>query len=162
MREDYLKIYEAEREKQREYARRRRDKKQRELEIDRVRPHIGKHSKLWSITRYKSEAKQHPKELYVPIVNRLSRYMQADIRKGLYDNNLSFDWFLENIWNKPCVYCGTTSRPIGADRIDNTKGHTRENCIPSCGICNTTRKDTFTVDEFKKIGVVISEIMQHR
>ena len=39
---------------------------------------------------------------------------------------------------KPCVYCGDTKR-IGADRIDNTKGHTKENCVPCCIECNIAR-----------------------
>ena len=42
---------------------------------------------------------------------------------------------LTGMMNIACIYCGSKYR-IGLDRIDNTKGHTRENCRPCCGNCN--------------------------
>lgn len=28
----------------------------------------------------------------------------------------------------------------GVDRVDNEKGYTKENCVPSCGSCNFKKK----------------------
>lgn len=36
------------------------------------------------------------------------------------------------------------------DRIDNTKGHTKDNCVTCCKLCNTTRMDNYTHEEFLK------------
>ena len=82
-------------------------------------------------------------------------YRKEDIRKG-FDNDLSEEWLRDNITTKSCFYCGTTSRPIGADRIDNSKGHTQENVVPCCKICNKVRNNIFSVDEMKMLGKVIA------
>ena len=49
-----------------------------------------------------------------------------------------------------CVYCGCRSE-LGADRIDNTKGHTRDNVVCACRSCNKARGDSFTYADFKEI-----------
>ena len=58
-------------------------------------------------------------------------------------------------------YCGDTE-DIGLDRIDNTKGHTKDNVVPCCYICNTTRGSNFTYEEMKIIGKTIKEIKRCR
>lgn len=35
----------------------------------------------------------------------------------------------------------------GIDRVDNSKGYIRENCVPCCKMCNRA-KDTYSVAEF--------------
>jgi len=55
----------------------------------------NKRSKLWSGIQYKADSLKHPKEIRKPIMSRLSRYKQTDITRGIYDNDLTFDWFLE-------------------------------------------------------------------
>lgn len=37
----------------------------------------------------------------------------------------------------------------GLDRVDNTKAHTKENCVPCCKICNYAKRD-LTTEEFKE------------
>lgn len=82
---------------------------------------------------------------------------------------LSFEYFLE-LTKQDCHYCG--SEPLnfkksngygsnggftynGIDRIDNTKGYTKENSITCCKICNFAKRNMF-YDEFiswgKKLG----------
>jgi len=75
--------------------------------------------------------------------------------------NLSKEFFKENIISKPCYYCGSTKN-IGCDRIDNSRGHTEDNVIPSCYICNTVRNNHFSVDEMRLLGKIISKIMRDR
>lgn len=85
-------------------------------------------------------------------------YKRIDSSKG-YDirNNIEYEWFINNISNKQCYYCGETDwRKLGADRLDNTKPHSIDNCICACKSCNTGRGNRFTVQEYKakKLGEV--------
>jgi len=84
-------------------------------------------------------------------------------------SDCDFDTFLY-LSQLPCVYCGgqpSNSSSIksntksvstyqqqngtfiynGLDRIDSTKGHTRDNIVPCCRICNWM-KSNLTLDEF--------------
>lgn len=55
-------------------------------------------------------------------------------------NNLSRE-FVESSIKNGCIYCGETQLRMTLDRIDNEKGHTRDNVVPSCIRCNYTRRD---------------------
>ena len=75
-------------------------------------------------------------------------------------DDYTIDDMLE-VMSKPCVYCGDTSR-IGLDRIDNSKGHTKDNTVPCCYECNCARNNNFTYDEMLQIGKVIRDIKLKR
>lgn len=107
---------------------------------------------------HKSRMKIYNKKNYAENRNGslIRAYKKLDKKRG-FTCDLTEDWFANNITAQPCTYCGTTERPIGADRIDNDKGHTQDNCIPCCKICNKVRNNIFTVEEMKKLGKVISE-----
>lgn len=62
------------------------------------------------------------------------------------------------IIERPCLYCGTSDSARGADRIDNSRGHTPENCVPACRTCNMVRNDLFSVEEMKLLGQTIAAI----
>lgn len=87
-------------------------------------------------------------------------YSIIDKKKNL-TCDLTVEWMKENITSKPCTYCGDTET-IGCDRIDNTKGHTQDNCIPCCPECNLTRGNRFSIAEMIKIGMTIKQIKQDR
>lgn len=91
----------------------------------------------------------------------ISSYRKKDEKMGLNVCDISIDWMIENILTKPCFYCGDTNR-IGCDRIDNKKGHTKENVVPCCVECNTARNDYFSVEEMKEIGATIRRIKENR
>jgi hypothetical protein len=63
---------------------------------------------------------------------------------------------------QPCVHCGTTDLPRGLDRIDNNRGHTKDNVAPSCAPCNLARANRFTFDEMKVIGATIRKVLADR
>ena len=133
--------------------------------IERMKLHTTHKSKqctIWSSKQYISEKYTHDSTERQLILTRLTRYKQSDIKKGFYDNNLTYDWFFENIYINPCYYCGTLEFRRGADRIDNSKGHSKDNVIPCCGLCNNTRMNNFTVSEMKLLGEVISTIRKNR
>ena len=73
----------------------------------------------------------------------VSSYKIKDKKKG-FDTDLSIEYMLE-LMNKPCTYCGDTEL-IGADRIDNNCGHTKENVVPCCYTCNIARNNNFSFE----------------
>ncbi len=80
-------------------------------------------------------------------------YIDKDQEKGFStDGNINQKWIIENIFNgQKCIYCGDDDwKHLGADRIDNSKPHTPDNCVCACGICNSERRDLYTVEEFKE------------
>lgn len=73
-------------------------------------------------------------------------------RKKVWD--LTFEEYSVIIANK-CHYCDcdiSQERGSGLDRLDNDKGYTKENVVPCCGVCNNSRNENFTPEEWK-IGI---------
>lgn len=71
--------------------------------------------------------------------NLISSYRRTDKRDN-YSETVDFDarWLLENILYKPCAHCGVEGwQIIGCNRLDNTKGHTKNNVEPCCVACNS-------------------------
>lgn len=63
---------------------------------------------------------------------------------------------------KPCYSC---QYPIvtGLDRIDNVKGHNKDNVLPCCYECNVARSDFWTVQEMIDfIGPAIRLVRENR
>lgn len=74
----------------------------------------------------------------------------SDKKKGFpTGKTVDETWIIENIFKSRCIYCGESDwTKLGCDRIDNTKGHTPENCVCACEKCNKERGNKYTVDEF--------------
>lgn len=71
-------------------------------------------------------------------------YRRIDKGKGFpIDNLVTPEWIEANIFSgQTCIYCGESDwHKLGTDRIDNSKGHTPDNCVPCCASCNGKRKD---------------------
>lgn len=84
-----------------------------------------------------------------PTKFRLSSYKSSDKKFGR-ECDLTNE-FLISILFKPCYYCGHTDSPCnGLDRIDNSVGHKMNNVVTCCSLCNMTRGDRFTHQEFKE------------
>lgn len=80
-------------------------------------------------------------------------YKRKDRESGLsIDNNINSKWIVDNIFSgQKCIYCGDQDwMHLGCDRIDNNKPHTPKNVVCACFICNATRTNNYTVEEFKK------------
>lgn len=90
----------------------------------------------------------------------LSAYKLKDW-KTQREYNLDKEWFIENILNKECIYCGSKDR-LGCDRIDNSKGHIYDNVVPCCYICNCARNNNFSFEEMKELGKTIRKIINKR
>lgn len=89
-------------------------------------------------------------------ITLLKAYKTSDRNKNRFFD-LPKKWFIENILEKTCYYCGSSNQ-IGADRINNSKGHSMDNVLPCCSVCNSVRSDIFTVEEMIKIGKTIKEL----
>lgn len=87
----------------------------------------------------------------------IREYTKIDKRIGK-ENDLTVEWFEENIEKQPCFYCDTIVEPRGADRIDNSEGHTQSNVVPCCKVCNKVRNNLFTAEEMKLLGQTIKQI----
>jgi hypothetical protein len=88
----------------------------------------------------------------------LKAYQKIDKIKG-FKNDLDI-LYIENIKKQPCFYC--TYPSTGADRIDNSLGHLKSNCVPCCKECNIARNDLFTIDEMIILGKAIKKIKDKR
>lgn len=56
---------------------------------------------------------------------------------------ITFDYYTENLANKPCHYCGDTVSHSGGgvDRVDSAKGYVEGNVVPCCTTCNIMKND---------------------
>ena len=91
----------------------------------------------------------------------ISSYKNKDYKNNTEICDISIDWMIDNILTQKCIYCGDTKR-IGCDRIDNLKGHTKDNVVPCCVECNTARNNNFTFEEMKILGEAIRKIKHNR
>jgi len=127
-----------------------RDKKYRKRYYDENREYYKEYSK-----RYNQTTKARLKRKYYT-------YKFTDKRDNLSTTiDFSFDDFLCLLSINRCVYCGSTTN-LGLDRIDNTKGHSKDNVLVCCLRCNALRSNKFTVNEMKQIGQVLRKIDKAR
>ena len=103
--------------------------------------------------------KENP--LLVKIQATIRKSKQSDIQKNRYDETNYVDmehlFKLMEIQEGNCVYCGvemviddfTLSKDgVSLQRIDNSLGHIKTNCVMSCFKCNNTRMEEGIPREF--------------
>lgn len=83
-------------------------------------------------------------------VKLCSAYKRNDKKYNRGECTLTAQWIVDNIFSKPCHYCGETGWEImGCDRINNDLPHTPDNVVPCCKECNIKRQKK-SYEEFKK------------
>ena len=103
----------------------------------------------------KEQQSAYNKQFYQTIPGMAARrrhhYLADDKEKG-FDTALTItaEWIIENILTASCIYCHDTEPyHLGCDRIDETKGHTKENVVCACPVCNWERSlQKMSVEEF--------------
>lgn len=101
--------------------------------------HIRKTCRMCD-NKYTALRSRNHKETYVKA--RLRDYAKYDKSKGFF-NSLSFAELILLV-TEPCAYCGNSEEFNGVDRIDGSAGHTLDNVVPACKVCNIVRRDIFT------------------
>lgn len=104
----------------------------------------GEKKKEWSkkyIQKNKERLNEYKKEWRKTPYGRASQlldgYKQKDKQHNRGEIDFDAQWIVENIFSKPCAHCGETDwHKIGCNRLDNSKGHTKDNVEPCCFECN--------------------------
>jgi hypothetical protein len=78
-------------------------------------------------------------------IYKLSNYIRNAKNRNI-ECSLEID-DVKELWQKPCVYCGSPIKTIGIDRIDNSKGYVKGNIASCCQLCNWMKRE-LTVDKF--------------
>lgn len=130
--------------------RKQRYRENKEKELERIKQYYNEHKE--NIALYHKQyqeansdkIKKYKQEYYSQMHGRALRliehYKREDIKRQRGDCTLSEEWIISNILTKTCHYCGETDwMKLGCDRIDNSKPHTQDNCVPCCFECNRKR-----------------------
>ena len=90
--------------------------------------------------------------------SKISGYKKSDMAKG-FKSTLTKEQLID-LWKDGCYYCGEMDwKKLGADRMDNSKGHTIDNVVCCCVKCNKQRSNIpFHVFKFMKDNPSISTI----
>ena len=99
------------------------------------------------------------------------------IKRNAKDRNLEFslsDEEIKDIITKNCHYCGAEPKEKkpsckrrhtngnvfvnGIDRMDSSKGYTKENCITCCWVCNRMKSDLSYDDFIRQIKLILGNI----
>jgi len=92
------------------------------------------------------------------VKRKLADYRYADKKDGYEDLcDYTYDELLYVLSTNTCTYC-ESSRDLVLDRIDHTRGHTKENTVVACDTCNTMRADRYTVEEMRAVVIILYEI----
>lgn len=90
-----------------------------------------------------------------------SRYgkLKSSARCKKREINITFEEYKELVENKYCSYCEGNLPQCGGglDRIDNSKGYTKDNVTPCCTACNTIRGNKLTHEQMLKISYFLKE-----
>lgn len=102
-------------------------------------------------------SRKYPKEIAAAFMLKRTYKRSADKRAQVFELN-DQDWL--TLVKGNCIYCGIEPRQRfgvkknngmllynGVDRLDNSKGYTRENSVSCCGTCNIA-KNNLSVEEF--------------
>lgn len=101
-------------------------------------------------------------------------FITAVARHRDIDVTLTYEELVEFTKIDECTYCGSKiewekwstskgySKAYNLDRIDNTLGYSKENCVVCCTACNFIRQDKLTHEEMLVLRPGLSEIMRKR
>ncbi|KAA6398173.1 MAG: hypothetical protein EZS28_006296 [Streblomastix strix] len=100
--------------------------------------------------------------------NKVKGYINQDeFAKRDISNNVNeddIDWIKDKVINETCHLCHnkfTKENKPTLDRIDNSIGHTKENCQLACQICNTVKADKDNDISKLKIQLMKYAIYEH-
>jgi hypothetical protein len=71
-------------------------------------------------------------------------YYKSNAKTRCIEFNLTLDDFIDYI-DSNCYYCND-NKSKGIDRVDNSKGYSKNNCVSCCKFCNIM-KNNYTLEE---------------
>lgn len=91
-------------------------------------------------------------------------------KKKCQETDLQYEDYLEFTYIKNCHYCEKTLNWIPhdnnpgfwLDRKDNKLGHKKGNLVTCCGVCNFTKTDEFSYEEFLLLAPALKQIRINR
>lgn len=112
---------------------------------------------------------------HIGLKNRLLKEYRCGAVKRQLEFSLSFDEFVK-LLEGDCVYCGAKPKLYeyqtqymqkgkepwkhnGIDRIDSSKGYTKDNCVSCCTHCNYAKHE-MSVEEFKNFILSVYNHLQ--
>lgn len=132
-------------------------KEKQEYDADYRKTHVEERKKVKAAWNKKNKAQQsaYNKEFYNTIpgmaARRRNHYLADDKEKGFNTaQTITAEWIAENILTASCIYCHDAEPyHLGCDRIDESKGHTPDNVVCACPVCNWERSlQKMSVEEF--------------
>lgn len=121
----------------------------------------GRHKSCGCLMREKVAARMRLPDNLTQKNNLYRQYKNSAKRRG-YEFTLSKEEFIDMV-EQECSYCGTSPCTTeksytckynhidyyynGVDRIDNSIGYTKSNCVTACKFCNNS-KNTLSKDKF--------------
>ena len=140
-REKHIEYYKQHREERAEYNKQ-YHQEHREERLE----HMKQYNKCWHQTPY-------GRAQYL-----IDNYRRNDRLYNRGECTLTAQWVMDNIFTKKCLYCGESDwQLLGCDRINNSKPHTIENVVCSCGKCNHKRNTMGFLKFAYSIGAKDSE-----
>jgi len=127
------------------------------------------HSKSCGCGKKEVTTKRNLKPPYYWIYSMLCR--TAKYRK--MECNVKYEDILEFVKINKCHYCNEpvewkqhgiseNLHSYQLDRIDNSIGYTKDNCVVCCKVCNRVKSNYFTYREMLKLGNIIKDINESR
>lgn len=87
-------------------------------------------------TKRQTELKSYINKWYPTPSGRYASHKSSCKMRGLV-NEITLQEFT-NLIGQKCIYCGGDGH--GIDRVDNSIGYIKSNCVPSCAMCNYMKK----------------------
>lgn len=114
--------------------------------------------------------KQSKGKQRIPGTNSALRVVYSNYSRKATRMNWEFELdilSLEKITSQNCYYCGQEPKNRmqrhsyiyyynGIDRVDNSRGYTKDNIVPCCSICNT-KKGAISLDIINKIAEFLND-----
>lgn len=119
--------------------------------------------KEWEIKQSEKFKEQYNNSAQFRAYILTSSYKSQDKKKGFDISDNADSEFIENMFKGGCVYCGEKDwHELGLDRIDNSKGHSKDNVVCACKLCNWVRNSKFSFQEMLMLGETIRNIKKLR
>lgn len=138
-RKEYFKQYWAKHKKQHAEAQKKYMKKIKDENVQ-TKSTNKDYQRLWYENNKEKKLeyqKQYKKTPMGRANNLISAYKKNDKKYNRGECTLTAKWIVENIFSKPCYYCGETDwHKLGCDRINNNLPHTTDNVVSCCHRCN--------------------------